>query len=88
MYMTWKRGTLKAFDEQLLQRANITTSERLLVQFISPDTEKLLETLELRNAGGRSVKEFYKTVFGVRRAGTGWEIFIVDQKFRTVLGGR
>jgi hypothetical protein len=85
MYMAWRRGTLKAFDEQLLQRANIDTTGRLLVQFIPPDTEKLLATLELRNAGGKSVKEFYKTIFGVRQAGTGWEFFIVDQKFRTVL---
>jgi hypothetical protein len=85
MYMAWQRGTLKAFDEQLLQRANINTSGRLIVQFIPPETENLLATLELQHAGGRSVKEFYKTVFGVRQTSTGWEFFIVDQKFRTVL---
>ena len=85
IYMTWRTGTLKSFDRQLMQRANIPISGRLIVQFIPPDTEQLLATLELRNAGGKSPKTFLKTIFGVRPAANGLEFFIVDQKFRTVL---
>ena len=45
----------------------------MLVQFMPPDTENMLATLERNNAGGKSVKQFYKTVFGVRPSGNGWE---------------
>jgi hypothetical protein len=83
LYMTWRSGTLQAFDRILLTRAGIPSEGRLVMQFYPEEVEDRLAWLEMENAGGRSVKEFLKTVFGVRAArGGNYEFFVEEQRFR------
>jgi len=84
MYMTWQNagGPLAAFDRQLLAKAGVNTQRRLVLQFYPRETELKLLRLEAENARGRDAREFWKTVFGVRAAGAGYEFFVIDQFFR------
>jgi hypothetical protein len=85
LYMTWKSGTLKQFDEQLLGRAGISTAGRMVMQFYSEETEDRLAWIEMENAkklGHPNVKEFLRTIFGVRAAGRGFEFHVIEQRFR------
>lgn len=85
LYMTWKGGTLRQFDEQLLAKAGVPTANRTLMQFYPEETEDMLAWLEMENAkkqGHSSAKEFLRTVFGVRTAGRGFEFYVIEQRFR------
>ena len=82
LYLTWREGPLQEFDRQLLARAGIETTRRLVLQFYPAEVEKELATLELRNAPGRSYKEFLRTVFGVRDESGDLQFFVIDQRFR------
>lgn len=83
LYMTWNSGVLQEMDRQLLEQAGITTRGRIIMQFYPPEQEQKLAELENAKAGGRSVKEIRKTMFGVRAAGTGYEFYVIDQQYRT-----
>jgi len=83
LYMTWRSGsTLQQFDRQLLQRAGVNPANRLLLQFYPEEVEDRLAWIEKENAQGKTVQEYFKTVFEVRPRGTGWEFFVADQRFR------
>jgi len=84
MYMTWQDsgGPLAAFDRQLLAKAGVNTLRRLVLQFYPRETELKLLRLEAENARGRDARQFLKTIFGVRPAGSGYEFFVMDQFFR------
>jgi hypothetical protein len=85
LYMTWKSGTLKQFDEQLLGRAGIGTAGRMVMQFYPEETEDRLAWIEMENAkklGHPNVKEFLRTIFGVRPAGRSYEFYVIEQRFR------
>jgi hypothetical protein len=82
LYLSWRSGPLQEFDRQLLTRAGIETQGRIIVQFYSQELEGTLATLEANNAPGRSNREFYRTVFGVRPNRGELEFFVLDQLFR------
>ncbi len=87
LYMLWSSGTLKRFDQQLLRRAGINVTGRITVQFYPPDVEDKLATIEMAHAqrnGRDHVKQIAKTVFGVRRAGNGFEFYVESQRYRAV----
>lgn len=87
LYMLWRSGTLKRFDEQLLRAAGIETAGRIVVQFYPRSVENQLARIELEHAkenGKDSVKQIKKTVFGVRTAGGGFEYFVQSQRYRPV----
>jgi hypothetical protein len=83
IYFTWKTGQLREFDLQLLQRAGISTGGRIIMQFIPEEVNEALHALEFENARGRSPKEWFRTIFGVRPRGNGFEYHIIEQTFRT-----
>jgi hypothetical protein len=85
LYMTWKAGTLKQFDQQLLVRAGIATANRTIMQFYPELVEDTLASIEMENAkklGHPNTKEFLRTVFGVRVESRGSEFYVIDQRFR------
>jgi hypothetical protein len=83
LYMTWRGGRLREFDTELLRSAGIATEGRMLVQFYPREVEEALASLERRNAGNRSPRDFQKTIFGVRAVDSSkMEFFIVEQRFR------
>jgi len=83
LYMTWRGDSrLERFDRELLARAGVQTTGRLVLHFYPADVEDRLAWLERLNAPGKTVHEFFKTVFEVRPEGNGWEFFVVEQRFR------
>ncbi|MFT5524506.1 MAG: hypothetical protein ACI9HK_002461 [Pirellulaceae bacterium] len=82
LYMTWRDGTLQQLDRALLGKGGIPTKNRVVMQFYTKERENELATLELANAGGRTAKEFQKTIFGVREIGSGYEFWVMEQYYR------
>lgn len=81
LYMSYRNGRLKAFDEQLLQRAGIPTAGRTLLQFYPRSVEAQLAALELQRAANRPIRDVAKTVFAVRSAGAGYRFEVIDQQY-------
>lgn len=65
IYFTWRHGSLRAGDRDLLARAGIKTQGRLLVQFYPAKIENMLAALENNELSGRPLDSVKKTVFGV-----------------------
>lgn len=87
LYMLWTEGNLRRFDQQLLRAAGVNTTGRIIVQFYPKSIENTLATIELAYAkanGKSSVKQIQQTVFGVRRQGSGYEYYVVSQRYRAV----
>jgi len=82
LYLSWRDGTLQAFDRQLLDRAGVDSRGRVILQFYSAELENELARLEAQNAKGRSNEEFFRTTFGVRTVSGGMEFYVTDQRFR------
>jgi hypothetical protein len=85
LYMTWKGGTLQQFDRTLLGRVGIGTNNRIMFQFYPEEVEDRLAWIEKVNAdklGHLSVKEYLKTIFGVKAKGRQYEFFVAEQRFR------
>lgn len=78
LYMTWRNGTLKNADQQLMARAGVDTKGKLILQFYPPETERLLLTIE--NAfKGRKPEQIRKTVFEIQPDGQGYKFVVLDQ---------
>lgn len=91
MYMTWKGGgPMAAFDRQLISRAGIKTDRRALLQFYPKATEQMLQNVEFQaaaEANGTTPQQLdprilLKTIFGVRSTRSGYEFYVIDQRFR------
>lgn len=82
LYFSWKQGKLKEYDRKLLQKARIPVARRVVLQFYPKNLENTLAGMERKNAPGKKVIEFKRTVFAVRPAGSGYEFHIVSQTFR------
>jgi hypothetical protein len=80
LYFSWKEGTLKEADQQLMQQAGIDTRGKILVQFYPAETENQLAFLEERFAG-RKGAEIRRTRFGVRAASGGYAFYVIDQTY-------
>ena len=81
IYMTWRRGNLVRFDEQLLRAADIPTKKRIVLHFLS---DELTETLlKLEDAyTDRPMEEWEKTVFTLRQKGDKYEWRVSEQTYR------
>ncbi len=87
LYLLWTSGALKRFDQQLLRAAGVRTAGRIAMQFYPQAVEDQLARIEMDFAqrnGKTSVKQIRRTVFGVRRQGSGFEYFVVSQLYRAV----
>lgn len=81
IYMTWQRGTLLRFDEQLLAAADIPTENRIILHFLSDEFVETLTKLEAAHAE-RPMEQLEKTVFTLHRKGDGFEWRVESQTFR------
>jgi hypothetical protein len=84
LYMTWRSGALKESDQNLLNKAGIPTSGRIVMQFYSSELENRLALIERDASGGRNVEEIQKTVFGVTQANGVYAFVVVNQTFRNI----
>lgn len=82
LYMSYRRGQLREFDRQLLQKAGIRTEGRTLLQFYPQRVQNTLAALEQRAAGGRPLRDIRRTVFAVRKSGNQFSFEVVDQQYR------
>jgi len=85
LYMTWRGGNLQKFDRQLLSSAGINTGNgRLLMQFYPEKVEDKLAWIEKEYADplGKTIQEYLKTVFGVKKVRNGYEFVVMEMRFR------
>ncbi len=75
-----KVGALKSLSEQLLNQAGVQTEDKLLAQFYPNEIYSSLLQKERVHLDGRGVDDVRKTVFGVKKAGDGYE-FTVEHQF-------
>ncbi len=78
LYMTWRQGGLRAADRDLMRRAGLRDTKRIIVQFYPPDLENQLAALEQSHRGLKA-SQIRKTRFAVRAAGDGFEFFVKEQ---------
>jgi hypothetical protein len=82
LYMTWRSGEMIEADKQLLAKAGIDTSGRVVLQFYPPAIEAILAALEQKQLGNRSLKEVKRTSFGVRGVKDNYEFYVISQEYR------
>ncbi len=84
-YMTWKGGTLRKADEQLLDDAKIKSQGRPILKFLSPELESKLQGLVERKQqiDQRQADTVRRTEFGIREEGTDmFEFYIIEQSYK------
>jgi hypothetical protein len=82
LFMTWTKGALKAFDLQLLKAAGVPMDGKEVIQLYPQKTEDLMAGLESAKLNGKPIKSVKRTVFAVRAAGNGFEMYVADQQFQ------
>lgn len=82
LFMTWTKGALKQFDLQLLQIAGVPMQGKECIQLYPAQTENQMATLENQKLAGKSLKTVKRTVFAVRSAGSGYEMYVSDMQFQ------
>ena len=81
-YLTWRSGGLQEADRELLARAGIPGTGRIILKFLPRKLEIYLAGMEKAHAG-RHAENVRKTRFEVRPDGAGRYLFgIVDQSYR------
>lgn len=76
-YLTWRGGELQQADRELLARAGIESSGRIMLKFLPPEVEANLQNLETTVKGPKTERE-RKTRFGLRSQGAGYAFFVID----------
>ena len=77
-YLTWREGDLGRADVDLLARAGVDASDRVVLKIIPAAVEAKLAALEETRAGNQADK-IRKTQFGVRKEGDEYLFFVMDQ---------
>jgi hypothetical protein len=81
-YLTWRKGPLAAADKQLLAKAGIETTGRIVLQFLSFEVEKQMAHIEAQFAKGKKMSQIRRTVFAVRGTPGAFEFYVVEQDLR------
>lgn len=82
LFMTWTKGALKEFDLKLLQKAGVPMQGKECIQLYSQATENQMAALENEKLAGKSLKSVKRTIFAVRSAGSGYEMYVADILFQ------
>ena len=82
VFFNYNQGVLSEWDKQFMEESGINLRNRILVQFYPPDIQTRLLALEKQRLGGKSLETVYRTVFGVRATGNGFEYYVIDQLYR------
>lgn len=77
-YLTWQAGRLREADLELLARAGVDSTGRVVLKFVPPAVERKLAELEQAEAGS-ALDRVERTCFGIRAAESGYEFFIYEQ---------
>jgi hypothetical protein len=77
-YFTHRSGTVQKYDQQLLAKAGINTTRKIILQYYTEAQEQVLLRLQ-QQFRGLEQEQIAKTVFAVRPRGNGFEFYVVDQ---------
>ena len=78
-YLTWTKSGLRDADIELFRRSGVDASGgKLILKFLSPETEQALLRLETVHAATRS-SPVRSTTFGIKTKGNGYEFFVLQQ---------
>lgn len=75
-------GRTPEFDGQLLAKAGVDTTGRIVATFYPAALENKLALLEQEAADGRELKDIRRTVFVVQSVGGGYEFVVDRQEYR------
>src|SRR5262249_30732221 len=82
-YFSHTSGTVEKYDRQLLAKAGINTQGfgLIILQYYpkAAEDELLIAQQQYRGLDQPAIK---KTVFGIRRQGSGFQFFVIDQERR------
>lgn len=78
LYFTWKGGTRKGVDLEILKKAGVDATNALVMHFYPPQTENQLAVLEQQYKNRKS-HQIKRTYFSVRAAKAGFEFIITSQ---------
>jgi hypothetical protein len=81
LFMNWQGGDRIEADRELFAKAGIDASTATILHFYPPETENAMARLEVDYAG-RQPQEIRKTYFQVRKAGSGYEFYVTNQKLK------
>lgn len=69
---------LRQWDEEFFNESGFDTSESVLVQFYSVESQRTLLELERQASNNLSPDEIQRTIFAVRSGAQGFEYYVVD----------
>ncbi len=78
LFLSWRQGSLRQADIDLVTRAGVNVNNRIILQFIPPELEEQLAQIEHKHAG-RQPHEIRRTQFVVQPRGTGFEFVVIEQ---------
>lgn len=82
VYFIYDQGVLRQWDMEFMQQAKVDMKNKILVQFYPEEVQAKLLQLERAKLGTKSLTTVYRTIYGVRQAGTGYEFYVIDQVYR------
>lgn len=80
-YFTWRQGELQTADHELLTKAGVDPKDHLILKFLPEKWTQQLAGLEKAHAADK-LENIRKTRFGVRKAGDGYEFYVIEQIYR------
>jgi hypothetical protein len=78
----YRDGPLKRADRELAHAAGIQVEGRIVFQFHTTEIYQTLLKLENDRMKPHYISEVVRTVFGVRKAGEGYEFYVIRQDYR------
>lgn len=81
LFMNWQGGDRIEADRELFQKAGVDASSATVLHFYPAETEMAMARMEIDFAG-RQPQEISKTYFQVRKAGSGYEFYVTNQKLK------
>lgn len=78
LYMTWQGGSRRLADMELLKKNGVDTTNTVVMQFYSKETETMMAQLEL-DYGKRKVDEIRRTYYAIEPDGTGYRFRVNRQ---------
>jgi hypothetical protein len=82
LYMNSGGTPLAMLDQRLARKAGIADRGRILLQFYPPPAQAILQDLERKQAGSRSVDQVLLTVYRVTPKGDSFEFSVEEQQYR------
>jgi hypothetical protein len=76
-----RTGELRQADRQLVAKAGVNATGRVVFQFYPQETYLQLLAKEHERMGNRRIKDVLRTVFGVRGNAGRYEFFVIDQQY-------